>query len=243
MKHSRHSITNNAAAASTMTAAHDNNHHADCNDHDDDDDDDWLALESKMTSILSTQTSQAPTELSIARHSSTLLHTTLAIEHSNRLLTDSSNIQSTLTNSINQEKTALQTESQELHTAHSTLQQLQSTKSNLLHSLSSIQSQLVSAQTNISEYESICSTEIDTIQYIESQHVKQLPKIKNELTFYVHFTNIKWDYGSVEKLRGEVSLVNKGVLRNFEIDKEELDDGSGGGEVVIADRLWNIIEG
>lgn len=64
-------------------------------------------------------------------------------------------------------------------------------------------------------------------------------------------TNIKWDYSEVHKLKGEVSLVERGVLREFEIDKEEFivgggyvgSKGGGGGEVEIAERLWKIIEG
>jgi hypothetical protein len=64
-------------------------------------------------------------------------------------------------------------------------------------------------------------------------------------------TNIKWDYNGASSsdtnsssnnnmrdvLKGEVSICNKGVLRNFEIDKEEFS------EVEIAEQLWKIIEG
>jgi hypothetical protein len=53
-------------------------------------------------------------------------------------------------------------------------------------------------------------------------------------------TNIKWDYTSLDVLKGEVSLVNRGVLRKFEIDKM---DNDGLSEFEIAERLWDIIEG
>ncbi len=39
-------------------------------------------------------------------------------------------------------------------------------------------------------------------------------------------------------MRGEVSLVDRGVLREFEIEK-----GDGVEECMVAERLWEVIEG
>lgn len=95
----------------------------------------------------------------------------------------------------------------------------------------------------------MASQSLNSIDMIEAKHIKSIPKIKHELTLHLTMTNIKWDYGvsSVidttnggggrDVLKGEVSIVNKGVLRNFEIDKEEFS------EVEIAEQLWKIIEG
>eukprot|EP00984_Skeletonema_dohrnii_P033173 scaffold28842_cov145-Skeletonema_dohrnii-CCMP3373.AAC.2 len=200
------------------------------------DEDDWLDLDAKMSSILHTQKSQqATTTKTLAARSTTLL--TALHNHHTRLLADSSNIQSTLTNSIHKEKQALHNESQELSTQLSAVQELQSTKELLLRSNSEIQTQLATCASNIHECQLEAKEEISTIQTIEARHMKNIPKIKHELTLHAMMTNIKWDYSSADKLRGEVSLNKRGVLREFEIEKEEQ------GEVEIAERLWGIIEG
>jgi hypothetical protein len=223
--------------------AHNHHHH----NNNVDDDDDWLTLESKMTSILSSQKSAIPIELSLAQQVSHLLHT-LTTEHSHRLHSDSTKIQSSVTQSIQAIEQELQTVHQELSLVHTTLHQLSSSRQSLTSSLQSYQNQLSSIQSNILQYEHTINKDKEYIQLLENQHVKQLPKIQNELTLYVAMTNIKWNYttdGTKKMvLGGEVSYMEKGVLRKFEIDIEELlDCEKDGGEVVIADRLWEIIEG
>ena len=78
------------------------------------------------------------------------------------------------------------------------------------------------------EYNKVASQSLNSIDMIEAQHNKSIPKIKHELTLHLTMTNIKWDYGADtnngggrmrDVLKGEVSICNKGVLRNFEIDK------------------------
>jgi len=217
----------NRTTTTTTNASHNNG-----------DEDDWLDLDAKMSSILHTQKSQQATTTTktLAARSTTLL-TTLHNHHT-RLLADSSNIQSTLTNSIHKEKQALHNESQELSTQLSAVQELQSTKEQLLRSNSEIQTQLATCASNINECQLEAKEEISTIQTIEARHMKNIPKIKHELTLHAMMTNIKWDYScGPEKLRGEVSWNKRGVLKEFEIEKEEQR------EVEIAERLWGVIEG
>jgi hypothetical protein len=224
MKHSRHP---NAAAATTAAAA------------DIDADEDWLSLESKMTSILSKQKSQSDTELTLAKRSTALRTVDLA-SHSNRLQTDSSIIQSHLNRAIAREKQALDAESNELGNQLSTISQLAQLKENLHQQNSLLGSKISNATSKINQYQDLANTNIQDISLIEAQHIKNIPKIKHELTLHATMTNIKWDYTSLDVLKGEVSLVNRGVLRKFEIDKM---DNDGLSEFEIAERLWDIIEG
>jgi chromosome segregation ATPase len=201
---------------------------------------DWLDLESKMSSILSSQQSQSSTEVQLAKHSTKLL-SNLA-DQSTRLHDESQSIQSSLTSRITQEKTALQTESKELHTQLTSVQTLESNIENLQNINATLQSQHNEITKNIMEYNKVASQSLTSIDMIEAQHIKSIPKIKHELTLHLTMTNIKWDYGggascTEDVLKGEVSICNKGVLRNFEIDKEEYS------EVEIAEQLWKIIEG
>ena len=214
-----------------------------------DDKNDWLDLESKMSSIISSQQSQSSTEVQLAKHSTKLL-TNLA-DQSTRLHNESQTIQSSLTSRITNEKSALQTESKELHSQLTSVQSLEENIENLQNLNATLQSQHDKITKNIMEYNKIASQSLNSIDIIEAQHIKSIPKIKHELTLHLKMTNIKWDYNggggggassiddtnSRDVLKGEVSICNKGVLRNFEIDKEEYS------EVEIAEQLWKIIEG
>jgi exonuclease VII large subunit len=207
-----------------------------------DDKNDWLDLESKMSSILSSQQSQSSTEVQLAKHSTTLLNN--LADQSTRLHDESQSIQSSLSSRIANEKSALQTESAELHTQLTSVQTLESNIENLQNLNVTLQSQHNEITKNIMEYNKVASQSLNSIDMIEAQHIKSIPKIKHELTLHLTMTNIKWDYGADtnsssmrDVLKGEVSICNKGVLRNFEIDKEEFS------EVEIAEQLWKIIEG
>ena len=118
------------------------------------------------------------------------------------------------------------------------MQELQSTKEQLLRSNSEIRTQLATCASNIKECQLEAKEEISTIQTIEARHMKNIPKIKHELTLHALMTNIKWDYGRVDVLAGEVSIPKKSLHKRFVIDKS-----SGESEYVIAEKLWEMIEG
>lgn len=116
------------------------------------------------------------------------------------------------------------------------VQRLESRREDLSRLNSELATRSKKAHEKIAEYEEIASSHLHSIQDIESNHTHRLPKIKRELTLHVALTNIKWDYTRKDVLKGEVSLMDKGVLRQFEVGRDKA-------EVEIADSLWDIIEG
>lgn len=101
---------------------------------------------------------------------------------------------------------------------------------------------IAAASDNIDNYNLVASTDLTSINEVEHTHKKNIPKIQRELTLHVMMTNIKWDYTKCETtnvLRGEVSLNERGVLREFEIERPQGE----GEECVVAERLWGVIEG
>jgi hypothetical protein len=89
---------------------------------------------------------------------------------------------------------------------------------------------------NILTYKAEAAEEVGAMGEIEMKHVRQLPKIRREISMYAQMTNIKWDYSRVDALAGEVSLPKKSVHRRFVVEKDL-------GEVEIADKIWGIMEG
>ena len=142
----------------------------------------------------------------------------------------------------------MQRDNESLASQLSTIQTLTSTKDQLLETNSSLSKQLANSNKNIKKYQQELQLTEGDIETIELHHCKSIPKIKRELTLHAMMTNIKWDYnhdnvavnggGGGGELKGEVSLVDKGVLREFRVEKDCV-----GGECEVADRLWNIIEG
>ena len=145
---------------------------------------------------------------------------------------------------------ALQRDNAVLHTQLGAIQTWTSTKDQLIRDSNSIATQLSKAQEHIHRYQQESQVELGNIDQIELNSMKSIPKIKHELTLHAMMTNIKWDYSAAEQrgggggnhsgevLKGEVSLVDRGVLREFEIEKDCV-----GGECEVAERLWGIIEG
>ena len=202
---------------------------------------DWQSLQSQMTNLLTTQKSQQSTFQSLLSSSSPLL-TNLA-QHTSRLQQDSTQIQSKLQHSINIQSRALANENQELSSQLATVQHLTTQRDNLLTSNTSCTTKLQEAHSQIQSHTQQRNQYMEDITNIESKFcTRDLPKIKQELTLHAALTNLKWDYSAPKYLlRGEVSLVERGVLREFEV--ERCGEEEGGGVVVVADRLWDIVEG
>ena len=213
------------------------------------DDNDWLNLESKMSKVLSTQKSQSTTLLTLLSTIQSNLNA-LTTTHPHRLQQTSHQIQSKLEQQIQMQQDALQRDNAVLHTQLGAIQTWTSTKDQLIRDSNSIATQLSKAQEHIHRYQQESQVELGNIDQIELNSMKSIPKIKHELTLHAMMTNIKWDYSAAEQrgggggnhsgevLKGEVSLVDRGVLREFEIEKDCV-----GGECEVAERLWGIIEG
>eukprot|EP00574_Skeletonema_japonicum_P004909 CAMPEP_0201729438 /NCGR_PEP_ID=MMETSP0593-20130828/19119_1 /ASSEMBLY_ACC=CAM_ASM_000672 /TAXON_ID=267983 /ORGANISM="Skeletonema japonicum, Strain CCMP2506" /LENGTH=187 /DNA_ID=CAMNT_0048221787 /DNA_START=24 /DNA_END=584 /DNA_ORIENTATION=- len=182
-----------------------------------DDNNDWLTLQAKMSSILTLQKSQSTTLHQQITTSKSHL-TTLANHHSS-LLDQSTQIQSSLSTSINNETRALQNDNAELSTQLDAIQSLSRQKEELLVTNSQLVDSFHSSSVNIDKYRNEASSHLTNISELEFTHKRNIPKIQRELTLHAMMTNIKWDYTKCEAdenvLRGEVSLVDRGVLREF----------------------------
>ena len=197
----------------------------------------WSTIESIMLQFETTHKSTCQTDTSTVLHTKSLLDE-MSSTMSTELQSSSNEIISKIITSIKNEQDALKKESNELSTQLSLVQELESQRSTLTRNNTTIITKRRELEKQIPIHTTAASQEVAALDEIEYRHIKQLPKIKNELSLHALMTNIKWDYGRVDVLAGEVSIPKKSLHKRFVIDKS-----SGESEYVIAEKLWEMIEG
>lgn len=195
----------------------------------------WTHLRSAMADILSSHDDRC------AAHDASSEHGLAALSDieagSSRLRESSVKISDGIASSIEREREALAGESDELSRILGRVEGLERRASDLDRAREGMMSRRRSAEASIPLQEAVASEVIAEADEIESRHVRNLPKIKRELSLHATMTNIKWDYSRSDALAGEVSVPTRAVHRRFVIDKGDL------GEFEIAEKLWEMIEG
>mmetsp|Transcript_6769 Transcript_6769/g.14658 ORF Transcript_6769/g.14658 Transcript_6769/m.14658 type:complete len:210 (+) Transcript_6769:97-726(+) len=195
----------------------------------------WAALESTMAEMISNNRSAANNYVATIENGTALLQS-LSIEPS-RLRNASLEISNAISSSIRNERAALTDESDELTRQSSSVEALEDELSSLRRSNAEMRSKRRTAEEIIPIHRAVANEKIAEADEVQSRHVRNLPKIKRELSLHGLMTNIKWDYNRTGVLAGEISMPGRKVHRRFVIDKEEF------GEFEIAERLWDLIEG
>lgn len=195
----------------------------------------WTNIESMMAEMLSTHENQSAPNTATAQSVIALLNDISSETH--RLHASSGEISNNLSTSIQNEKRALNHESNELSQQLSHVQHLETQISTLQQSNSEMLSKRREAEQSIPLHAAVASEHVEELDEIQSRHIRKLPKIKQELSLHALMTNIKWDYHRTDVLAGEVSIPAKAVHRRFVIEKDDLS------EFEIAERLWCMIEG
>lgn len=79
------------------------------------------------------------------------------------------------------------------------------------------------------------SQEIEKIDNIETDRMKEVPRLKHQISLYATTTGIKWDFTRVNLHAGEVSIPSLGLHRRFEINPEDHS------QFEIANMLWSFV--
>lgn len=145
-------------------------------------------------------------------------------------------IRSSINCQIEHETNAFQNESQELATQIRTVQALERALEHESQLSSEMASKEQTIQESIASYQREMAASSSEISDIECAHMKRLGKNRRAISMYAEMTNIKWDYGRADVLAGEVSLPKQMVHRRFCVEKDL-------GELEIAEKLWEVIEG
>eukprot|EP00580_Thalassiosira_gravida_P020415 CAMPEP_0201680214 /NCGR_PEP_ID=MMETSP0494-20130426/50309_1 /ASSEMBLY_ACC=CAM_ASM_000839 /TAXON_ID=420259 /ORGANISM="Thalassiosira gravida, Strain GMp14c1" /LENGTH=211 /DNA_ID=CAMNT_0048163913 /DNA_START=49 /DNA_END=684 /DNA_ORIENTATION=+ len=197
----------------------------------------WAALESTMAEMISPPNNRSAAHNYVATiEKGTALLQSLSIETS-RLRNSSLKISNVISFSIQNERAALTEESNELTRQSSSVQALEDELSSLRRSNTEMRNKRRMAEDSIPIHQAVANEKIAEVDEIQSRHVRNLPKIKRELSLHGLMTNIKWDYNQTSVLAGEISMPGRMVHKRFVIDKEDF------GEFEIAERLWDLIDG
>ncbi|KAL3941214.1 MAG: hypothetical protein SGBAC_004389 [Bacillariaceae sp.] len=91
-------------------------------------------------------------------------------------------------------------------------------------------------QSNIAKYLEEASDEIDSIDQVEEEQKRLVPRLKTQISLYASTTGIKWDFAQDEILSGQVSISKTTALQSFCIDPRDYSS------VETAYRLWKMID-
>lgn len=198
----------------------------------------WASLRSAMDAALPPRDDPLATDAVTTRHagSCAALFDTLSAQPL-RVRSSSLQIRNEISAAVRKEKEALSEESRELTRKTSEVEALEEEIVALRTLNDDVLKRRRGAEERIPQHAAVASEIVEEADELHSRHVKNLPKIKKELSLHALMTNIKWDYGRTNVLAGEVSMGGRKVHRRFVIEKEEM------GEAEIAERLWELIEG
>lgn len=195
----------------------------------------WTAIKEIMEKMASTQEIQCDANVAMAQKGLALLEDISA--ESDRLRSSARAISEGISASIDDERRALGEEARELSQETSRVRELEAEVAALEGSRADTRAARRRAEIAIPEHEAAAAEEVAEVDEIEFRHVRNLPKIRQELSLHALMTNVKWDFSRRDALAGEVSLPARAEHRRFEIDKERLSDFE------IAEQLWEMIEG
>lgn len=195
----------------------------------------WADIASFMDDVLAGQVDQYTHLESAVQQGNSLINS--ISNQTDALHARSEEITNSITAEIEKENVALQNESNELATQIRAVQKLEEEAATLTKTNAEIIAKKRASEQNIPIYKAEAAEQIGKLDEIEMEHVKRIPKIKNQLSMFAELTNVKWDYNQKDVLAGEISLPSKFVHRKFAIDKEKLS------KYEVTEQLWSIIEG
>eukprot|EP00978_Attheya_sp_CCMP212_P020244 scaffold57685_cov39-Attheya_sp.AAC.1 len=86
-------------------------------------------------------------------------------------------------------------------------------------------------------YRDEAAEEIEHIDQVEMERMKDVPRIKHQISLYGTMTGIKWDFSREDVLAGEVEIPSKQGFRRFSIDPSE------NSATDVATTLWELMDG
>ena len=156
-----------------------------------------LSLKSKLQAIASTLNQQDDPILSAIENPAEDSEETDILEQARE-------IQSQLHDQIDQAKHACQHESDVLSSLSSRLDDMKKKRQSLTSDMEDLDSMQVNLQRRISLYQEEASQEIESIDQVEEERKRQVPRLKSQISLYAATTLIKWDYACQHVLSGQV---------------------------------------
>jgi chromosome segregation ATPase len=120
------------------------------------------------------------------------------------LLSQSRQVQSQLSQEIEQAKALCNQESSVLTDLTSQLAMFQEKRRHLLLEIEELEDRQKVSQSKIAKYQEEASQELEVIQDVEEEKKRQVPRLKTTISLYASTTGIKWDFSDPHLLSGQV---------------------------------------
>jgi chromosome segregation ATPase len=139
-----------------------------------------------------------------------------AYEPEGKLQKEASSVKLQLEQKLEQSRDACQHESRVLIDMANRIESITGERTSLIQDMEKLDKQQIDLQRNISKYQEEASQEIESIDQVEEEQKRQVPRLKTQISLYASTTGIKWDFSQDHILSGQVvscSLSSKSVLK------------------------------
>ena len=117
---------------------------------------------------------------------------------------ESENIKSRLENRIEMAREACKEESDDLYRMQVRLEHLQADRQALHQALEELDGIETETRERIIQCQEVASEQIESIDQVEAERMRQVPRLKQQISLYATTTGIKWDFDEEDVLAGQV---------------------------------------
>lgn len=155
------------------------------------------------------------------------------------LLEESNKIRSEMELLVYEEEEALKRDTKDLDTHKKHVSNLQDEIISLKISQENHLEQIEKIKANIASYREEASQEIEEIDEVEAERIREVPSLKHKISLYANITGIKWNYDSNDDdiLEGEITVPSTGCVKKFSIDPSKKSDFD------CTNEIWDAMNG
>jgi chromosome segregation ATPase len=121
-----------------------------------------------------------------------------------KLVDEASRIKSKLDEKLREVKAAYQKESSVLKDLKNQIDRMQEKRNCLSEGMQELEQKQVELQKKLALHQEEASQEIDSIDEVEEERKRQVPRLRTQISLYASTTGIKWDFSQDDVLSGSV---------------------------------------
>lgn len=169
---------------------------------DSNDDDEWLDTRQKLKEFRAFSMD----DLLVSLNSCVNLQHELQQEQS-KVISTSQQVKNQLENRIEMAREACKEESNDVYRMQLSLEQAQSDRQALLDSLDDLDALEHECRERILQYKELASQYVEEMDMVEAERMRQVPRLKKQLSLYATTSGIKWDFHQEHVLAGQVVCI------------------------------------
>jgi len=158
-------------------------------------------------------------------------------KNASRIEQNAKNASSKLKTRITKEEEAYNSESNELRNQKEAVETIQSEVNALTHTHESLLNQDEEEKRKINLRKEEVAEEIEELDMIEVERMREVPRVKRAISMYAMFTGIKWNYDRDDMLEGIATIPTTKEIKRFSVNPELHS------KFDVANTIWNSIEG